>query len=85
MTVALFVPFAVTSAATRGKGMGWGDAKLAALAGAVLGPLGFLAMAVACAAAAAGYKVKRIASGPIAMAPYIATAIALALPLAFAR
>ena len=65
--------------------MGWGDAKLVALTGAVLGPLGFLAMAVARAAAAVGYKVKRITIGPIALAPYIASAIALALPLAFAR
>ncbi len=82
----VFVPFAVASASTHGKGMGWGDTKLAALAGAVLGgPLGFVAMAAACAAAAVGYKVKRIASGPIALAPYIASAVALALPLALGR
>lgn len=82
----VFVPFAVTSAATRGKGMGWGDTKLAALAGAVLGgPLGFVAMAVACAAAAAGYKIKRIRNGPIAFAPYIASAVALAMPLVLGR
>jgi prepilin signal peptidase PulO-like enzyme (type II secretory pathway) len=83
---ALFVPFAVAAAATQGKGMGWGDTKLAALAGAVLGgPLGFVAMAVACVAAAVGYKVKHITAGPIALAPYIASTVALALPLAFAR
>ena len=84
--VMVFLPFAIASVVTRGKGMGWGDTKLAALVGAVLGgPLGFVAMAAACAAAAVGYKVKRIASGPIAMAPYIASVVALAIPLAFGR
>jgi prepilin signal peptidase PulO-like enzyme (type II secretory pathway) len=77
-----FVPFAAAAAFTHGRGMGWGDAKLAALAGAALGaPLAILAMIVACLAAVVGYRVKRIASGPIAFAPYIAAAVGIAIPL----
>ncbi len=77
-----FVPFAAAAAFTQGRGMGWGDAKLAALAGAALGaPLAILAMIVACLAAVVGYRIKRIASGPIAFAPYIAAAVGIALPL----
>ncbi|MEO6834359.1 MAG: prepilin peptidase [Candidatus Tumulicola sp.] len=81
-----FAPFAAAAAFTRGHGMGWGDVKLAALAGAALGaPLAILAMAAACVAAAVGYKIKGIKHGPIAFAPYIAAAIGIALPLGAAR
>ncbi len=82
----LLAPFAVAAMMSRGRGMGWGDVKLVALAGAALGaPLGLLAMAAACIAAVVGYKIKGIRQGPIAFAPYIAAAIGFALPLGTAR
>jgi prepilin signal peptidase PulO-like enzyme (type II secretory pathway) len=77
-----FLPFAIAAAMSHGRGMGWGDVKLTALAGAVLGaPLGLLTLALACIAAVVGYRLKHIKTGPIAFAPYIASAIAAALPL----
>lgn len=82
----LFVPFAVAAASSNGRGMGWGDVKLVALGGALLGaPLALLAMAAACIAAAIGYRVKRIERGPIAFAPYIVASIGIVLPLGFIR
>ena len=67
---------------SRGMGMGWGDAKLVAISGAVLGlPLGVLALAAACAVAAVLHRLLRGKGSPIAFAPYIAAATALALPL----
>lgn len=81
-----FVPFAAAAVATKGRGMGWGDAKLVALAGAALGaPLAILAMIVACLAAVVGYRIKHIKAGPIAFAPYIAAAVGVALPLGVVR
>ena len=77
-----FVPFAAAAVFSRGMGMGWGDAKLVAISGAVLGlPLGVLALAAACAVAAILHRLLRGKGSPIAFAPYIAAATALALPL----
>ncbi len=77
-----FVPFAAAAIFSRGMGMGWGDAKLVAISGAVLGlPLGVLALAAACAVAAVLHRLLRGKGSPIAFAPYIAAATALALPL----
>jgi prepilin signal peptidase PulO-like enzyme (type II secretory pathway) len=76
-----FAPFAAAAIVTRGSGMGWGDVKLVALCGAALGaPLVVFAMAAACAAAVVGHLIGRGGSRPIAFAPYIAAATALALP-----
>ena len=84
--VLLFVPFAVAAWTTKGRGMGWGDVKLVTLAAAALGaPLAMAAMIVACLAAVVGYRVKRIAGGPIAFAPYIAAAVGVAIPLGLGR
>jgi len=78
----VFVPFALAALATRGRGMGWGDVKLAALGGALLGAadatLAFLFAAVA------AYAVARLTGGlrtVIAFGPYLATSIAASLAL----
>jgi prepilin signal peptidase PulO-like enzyme (type II secretory pathway) len=79
----LFVPFAVAAALSKGKGMGWGDAKLAALAGALLGPLSAtLALGVASLAAVIVTSVRhRSNAAPIAFAPYLVAGIALGIVL----
>ena len=80
--VLIFTPFAIAAVFSRGHGMGWGDAKLVALTGAVLGaPLALLALAVACIAAAVGHRIAGAKHTPIAFAPYIAAVTGLALPL----
>ena len=77
----VFAPFAAAAFLTRGRGMGWGDAKLVALCGVALGaPLAFLTLAVACAAAAIAHRFTSVRR-PIAFAPYIAALTVAALPL----
>lgn len=84
--VLIFAPFAVAALTSRGYGMGWGDVKLVALTGAVLGaPLALIALAVACAAAVIGHKIAGARHTPIAFAPYIAAATGIALPLGLAH
>ena len=77
------LPFAAAALFSRGRAMGWGDVKLVALGGALLGAqMAILAFAAACfAAAAINYKRGRT-SGVIAFAPYLATAIGVTLPIA---
>jgi prepilin signal peptidase PulO-like enzyme (type II secretory pathway) len=78
----VFVPFAITALISRGRGMGWGDVKLATLGGAVLMlPLSFFAFAVACLAAVIVAAIRGRSGEPIAFAPYLAGSIALALSL----
>lgn len=77
-----FVPFAIAAALSRGRGMGWGDVKLVALGGAVLGAqMSVLVFALACIAAVAISYVRGRQRGPIAFAPYLATAIGVAIPI----
>ena len=59
--------------------MGWGDVKLAAVAGAMLGASNaLLALALAAFAAAVGAKLRRDAAAqPLAFAPYLIGATAL--------
>lgn len=77
-----FVPFAIAAALSKGRGMGWGDAKLVALGGAVLGArISLLAFAAACLVAVALAYARGRKSVPIAFAPYLASAIAIAMPL----
>lgn len=77
-----FVPFAAAAALSRGRGMGWGDVKLVALGGAVLGAqMSVLAFAIACLAAVAYSYLRGRKRGPIAFAPYLAAAIGLAIPV----
>ena len=76
------IPFAFFAALTRGRGLGWGDVKLAALGGAVLGAqLAIAAFALACFAAAAWSYARRKHREPVAFAPYLAAAIGAAIPL----
>ena len=78
----VFVPFAGAALASRGRGMGWGDVKLVALGGAVLGyEAAILGFGLACAAAVLVALARRRGSEPIAFAPYLVAAIAI--PLVF--
>ena len=76
-----FVPFAITAMLSKGRGMGWGDVKLVALGGIVLGPqIAVMAFALACfAAVLISYRGGR-KKGAIAFAPYLACAIGLGIP-----
>lgn len=76
------VPFAVAALLSKGRGMGWGDVKLAALGGAILGAqLAAIAFALACAAAVIVAFARHRTTQPIAFAPYLVTVIVLAIPV----
>ena len=79
----VFTPFAIAALVTRGHGMGWGDAKLAALGGALLGMFAAtLAFGIASLAAVIVASVKyRSAKVPVAFAPYLVGAIAVSMAL----
>lgn len=77
-----FIPFAIAAALSRGRGMGWGDVKLVALGGAVLGAqTAVFAFALSCLVAVLIAYVRGQKSAPIAFAPYLVAAIASAMPL----
>lgn len=81
-----FAPFAVTAAISKGRGLGWGDVKLAALGGAVLGAqLALPVFAAACLVAVAYAYIRGRQSQPIAFAPYLACAIGVGMPLGVLR
>lgn len=81
-----FVPFAITAAVSKGRGLGWGDVKLAALGGAVLGAqIALLAFAASCLVAVVHAYARGRRSQPIAFAPYLACAIGLGMPLGVIR
>jgi prepilin signal peptidase PulO-like enzyme (type II secretory pathway) len=68
--------FAAAALLSRGRGMGWGDAKLAALAGALLGlPWSVGVLGLACFAATVVSVVRTRGTQPIAFAPYIVIAV----------
>jgi|SRR5579872_260405 len=78
-----FVPFALAAVLSKGHGMGWGDVKLVALAGAVLGvKWSIIACIVACLAAVVVCYARGWRRGPIAFAPYLTAAIGAAIPMA---
>lgn len=79
------LPFSIAAVLSRGRGMGWGDVKLVALGGAVLGaPAATLAFAIACGVAVVLAYAKKRTLQPIAFAPYLVAAIAITIPLAIA-
>lgn len=74
----LFFPFAVAAFLSKGRGMGWGDVKLAALGGGVLGYWdAYVAFSAACLVAVALAFIMNRRKEPIAFGPYLACAIAL--------
>ncbi len=75
-------PFAFMAWRTKGIGMGWGDVKLAALGGALLGMRdAMLAFAIASVIAIVIAKVRRTGAQPVAFGPYLASAIVVPLCL----
>lgn len=83
--VAMFVPFGFLAFISRGRGMGWGDAKLAAFGGALLG-LESATIAFVLASLVAGlaaWIVQRSRKATVAMGPYLVAAIAATLPFNF--
>jgi prepilin signal peptidase PulO-like enzyme (type II secretory pathway) len=75
-----FVPFALAALLSRGRGMGWGDAKLVAFGGAVLGAqASLIAFAMSCLAAGVVARLTGRRGTPIAFAPYLVVAAAVAL------
>jgi prepilin signal peptidase PulO-like enzyme (type II secretory pathway) len=75
-----FVPFALLALFSRGRGMGWGDVKLATLGGALVGMTGItLAVALASVAAFIVGRTGGRARQAIAFGPYLAASIGAAL------
>jgi prepilin signal peptidase PulO-like enzyme (type II secretory pathway) len=78
----IFGAFALAATFSRGRGMGWGDAKLAMLSGAALGlQVSLLTLAVACFAATLVSVIRNRGKQPIAFAPYIVVAMLFAIGL----
>ena len=76
------IPFAIMAWRTKGMGLGWGDVKLVALGGALLGmQTAILAFAIAAVAAIVVAHARKRASEPVAFGPYLVTAIALPLAM----
>ncbi|MFN2450619.1 MAG: prepilin peptidase [Candidatus Baltobacteraceae bacterium] len=70
------LPFAGAATLSRGHGMGWGDVKLAAVGGALLGARdATLAFTLACVALFAVSLLLRARGKPVAFAPYLAAGI----------
>jgi prepilin signal peptidase PulO-like enzyme (type II secretory pathway) len=79
------IPFAVMAWRTKGLGLGWGDVKLVALGGALLGmQTAILAFALAAIAAIVVARVQRRTSEPLAFGPYLVAAIAVPLTMTVA-
>lgn len=77
-----FVPFAMAAMLSKGRGMGWGDVKLAALGGAVLGArVALLAFTLSCLVAVLYSYLRGRKGEPIAFAPFLAVAIGAAMPI----
>ncbi len=79
--VVVAIPFAVVATFSRGRGMGWGDVKLAALGGALLGARGaVIALFLACVAVIIASRIiGRDKKQPVAFAPYLVSGIGVVL------
>lgn len=76
------LPFGLAALASKGRGMGWGDVKLVALGGALLGmQVALGAFALASLAAVIIYRMRGVQTGPIAFAPYLVAAIGVSLAI----
>jgi leader peptidase (prepilin peptidase)/N-methyltransferase len=76
------IPFAIVAAISRGRGMGWGDTKLAGLGGALLGMQdAVLSFGIASVVAIVISRFRADRSRPIAFAPYLVLGIAVPLAL----
>ncbi len=74
--------FGAAALLSRGRGMGWGDAKLAAIAGALLGlPWSLGVLGAACFAATLVSVIRNRGTQPIAFAPYIVVSVLLAVAI----
>jgi leader peptidase (prepilin peptidase)/N-methyltransferase len=76
------IPFVIVAAMTRGRGMGWGDTKLAGLGGALIGMQNaVLAFGIASVVAIVISRFRADRSRPIAFGPYLVVGIAVPLAL----
>jgi hypothetical protein len=81
-----FVPFAIAAQISRGKAIGWDEAKIATLGGAVLGPwFALLAFAAACVTAAVLAWSKKKTREPMLLVPYMTAGIAICLLFTLSR
>ncbi len=77
-----FVPFAIAAMLSKGRGMGWGDAKLVAFGGAVLGmQTAVLVFALACFAATIVSVIRDRGTTPVAFGPYLVASVAITIAL----
>lgn len=82
----IFGAFALAATFSRGRGMGWGDAKLAMLTGAALGlQVSLLTLAVACFVATVVSVIRNRGTKPIAFAPYIVVTMFVAFVISVHR
>ena len=76
------IPFAIMAWRTKGLGLGWGDVKLVALGGALLGmQTAILAFGLAAIGAILVARIRRRTTEPLAFGPYLVTAIAVPLAM----
>ncbi len=82
----IFGAFALAATLSRGRGMGWGDAKLAMLTGATLGlQVSLLTLSIACFAATVVSVIRSRGTKPIAFAPYIVVSMLIAFVVSVHR